>query len=111
MSKRVSKSIQEIGPGPTQIHRKPDGGEPELLGYALVEYDESNELYLSYFVLAAGTDFPLPTSDPKSELLFRHVDAPTSSPQDFYEWVIKNGELGDDVDTWQSTERYDRWNP
>jgi hypothetical protein len=108
--KKIQESVTQLSPGPTEIRRKV-GGVVELIGYSLVQFDSVSETYESYFVLKADTQLPVPLENMGDELTFERIDAPQGSPENFYAWVLENGDLGEDVETGSATEQYSDWNP
>jgi hypothetical protein len=108
MTKSIIERLEEIDPGPIEIHWRADGDDPELVGYALVELTGKNT-YNWYFVIENGVQFPLPNAD-GDQTCFLGIDAPTT-PAAFYTWVLNEGTLGANPQTIQAQEQLSDWNP
>lgn len=98
--------LKEVAGGPYGISRRHSGGD-EKIGYAWFETGEGTQN--AYFVLKDGTKFPLEYGAP---VVFSPQAMPNvSDPEQFYEWVENNGELGADPECWSVEETFGTWNP
>lgn len=109
MSQKMWQRVMEMGTGPTSIKWQPPGGDLELAGYLFVQLDPETQVYHSYFAMRPEVPIPLPTSEPGSKACFTAIEQQFESPEQFYEWVLSEGGIGEEVYTQQAEETYSDW--
>ncbi|QDG50550.1 hypothetical protein FIV42_07330 [Persicimonas caeni] len=97
-------TLKEIDSGPYEL-RLNDGSGDQRVGFAW--YEGGGGEQSAYFVLKDGIPFPLPYGP---DVTFSpHQMSEVNNSEEFYEWVMQNGELGENTTSWQVSETYQSW--